>query len=215
MTGDFNDILLRLRGLLPRSWFPNTPLPILASPSGDPILTDPDGGALVSTTPGPPILAAVLSAPGTALAFIYALLAYVKLQTRIRTATGGNLDLIAYDFFGAGFVRAPGQSDAAFAAAIVAQILLIRNTRAAITNVLTNLTGIAPTIIEPWRLPDCGALSESAYNGAAGVRGSRTAPFTVFITATLGGGATAAQVYAAVESVRAAGVTCWVQVVNS
>ncbi|MGH6958062.1 MAG: hypothetical protein ACREEW_15455 [Caulobacteraceae bacterium] len=214
MTGDGTDIFARLRSLLPSGWFPNSALALLASPDDTPILTDPDGSPLLSGLSGPPVLAAVLQAPSTALAFVYALLAYVKLQTRIATASGGNLDLIAYDFFGTSFTRAAGQSDASFAAAIVAQIFLARNTRPAIVSVLTALTGTAPVVVEPWRLPDCGALNVTAFRGAVGVRGSRNLPFTVFVTATLGSGATAAEVYAAVESVRPAGVTCWVRVVS-
>lgn len=212
MIGDSSDFMGRLRSLVARSWFPSVGLAILGLP-GDTPITSTSGEVITSTIPGPPILAAVLTAPSTALAFIYSLLAYIRLQTRIATASGGWLDLVAYDFFGSTFVRAQGQSDSAFATAIVQQILLIRNTRHALTNVLTKLTSVAPTIFEPWRIPDCGALNSTLYYDASGLRGSRTYPFVVFVTVNLGStSVSAAQIYAAIESVRPAGIKVWVQI---
>lgn len=212
MIGDGTDILGRLRSLLPPSWFSNPAQPLLNT-DGIPLFNT-DGQPLLNTTPGPPILVAVLQAPSTLLAFIYALLAYVKLQTRIKTATDGWLDLIANDFFGPTFTRSPGQTDASFSAAIVAQIFLIRNTRPSIISVLTSLTGVAPIVFEPWRIPDCGALNETLYYNAYGLRGSRTLPANVFVTAYRGNGVSDAAIYAAVNSVRSAGVAVWVQILN-
>lgn len=209
MIGSVPNMARRLRSLLPTSWFPATPIPALLS-NGDTALLQ-NGGVLSISTPGPPVLVALLQAPASALAWAYALLAFVRLQTRILTSSGGWLDLTAYDFFGDTFSRTTGQSDSAFAAAIIAQIFLIRNTRQALINVLTTLTGSAPVVFEPWRIPDCAALKETLFYGVAGLRGSRTLTFTVFVTVTHGS-ATNAQIYAAIESVRSAGITIWVQI---
>lgn len=214
MIGDQLDVAARLRSLLPPSWFPQSAQVITSAPGGAPITSAPGGFEITNTTPGPPILAAMLNAPSTTLAFIYSLIAYVRLQTRIKTATGGNLDLIAYDFFGTDFARTSGQSDASFAAAIIQQVLLARNTRQAIIGILTSLTGNVPILFEPWRLPDSGALNLTLYYNAYGLWGSRTFPFVVFITAFRGMGVADSAIYAAVESVRAAGITCWVQILN-
>lgn len=213
MIGDQPDMVTRLRSLI-APWYPKPAMAILSTPGGGDILSLPGLGAILSSNTGPPILFAALQAPSTSLAWLYGLLAFVKLQTRILTSTGGWLDLTAYDFFGSTFVRSPGQSDASFAAAIIAQIFLLRNTRQAITNVLTTLTGVAPVIFEPWRIPDSAALNSTLYYNIAGLRGSRTFPFNVFITAHTGGIATDAQIYAALESVRTAGITYWVQILN-
>ena len=41
--------------------------------------------------------------------FVYGLILYIKKQTRIKTASDGFLDLIAYDFFGSTLLRKSGQ----------------------------------------------------------------------------------------------------------
>lgn len=154
-TGDQNDILQRLKGTLPR-WF------------GD------------ST----PILDALLQGLASAGAFVYSLWAYAKLQTRIKTATDGWLDMIAADFFGSSLLRAANQSDASFRARIIINLIRERATRAGLVKVLQDLTGRTPIIFEPQRPADTGAYSapNSGY-GIAGGYGSLLLPCQAFVTA--------------------------------
>src|SRR3978361_501866 len=96
MTGDQSDILSRLKTLLPGGWFRDAT----------------------------PVLDGFLSGIAWALAQVYALAAYARLQTRILTATDGFLDLISFDFFGNTLPRRALESDAAFRTRIVAELFL-------------------------------------------------------------------------------------------
>ena len=140
-TGDPTDMLARLRGGLP-PWFPD------------------DADA--------PIVGGALAGIAAVLAYIYGFIQFAKLQTRIATATGGWLDLIAWDFFGPGFLRRVQELDSPFSVRIIKEILRPRVTRAAIVLMLTDLTGRAPIIIEPWNTGDCGAydVGTLAYDDA-------------------------------------------------
>lgn len=153
-TGDIGDMRGRLFALLP-PWFP-TPHPILHG---------------------------ALSGIGDALAFIYSFIAFAKLQTRIATATGGWLDLIAWDYFAGRFIRRQTESDNSFRPRILQEILRPRDTRLAITRLLTDLTGNKSQIIEPWNTGDCGSYGTGtgAYGFGLG-RGSLAFPFQIFVT---------------------------------
>ncbi len=156
-TGDQTDIQGRLQQLLPHGWF---------------------------TAGQVPLRDALLAGAAAALSFVYSLLAYVRLQTRIATASDGFLDMIAADYFGAALVRKTGQSDASFRAAIIVAMFRHRNTRFALISVLTLLTGRAPKIVEPLRPADTGGygIPTSGY-GAAGAYGSELLPYQAFVTA--------------------------------
>ena len=155
MTGDKADIQRRLQAMLP-PWF------------GDTF----------------PLLGAVLGGLATALAFIYGLITYAALQTRILTATGGWLDLIAYDFFGSALVRQTNQADGSFRAQIISGLFRERATRPGMIKVLTDLTGQPPIIFEPTRPLDTGAYGGPGLGyGVAGGYGSILLPFQCFITA--------------------------------
>jgi len=134
-TGDLADVLRRIRRQLPDSWFPTV------SPNLD----------------------AALHGPAFALSEAHAQVAYAEAQARIATATGGWLDLIAWDFFGGRLRRRPGQSDASFRALIIASLLRERATRPAMEKVLLDITGRAPIITEPGRASD--GLAWDAYGG--------------------------------------------------
>lgn len=153
-TGDQDDIFARLKSVLPR-WFGSVS----------------------------PILDAVLQGYAKAAAYVYSLYAYAKLQTRIRTATDGWLDMIAADYFGAAIQRQPNQSDASFRVVILANILQQKATRQAIYNALFNLTGRAPTIIEPTRPADTGGYGVACGYGVAGYYGSTQIPYQCFVIA--------------------------------
>lgn len=155
MTGDQDDILSRLKLALPRRWF--------------------DGDT--------PVLNAVLSGLANAWAFLYSFLVYVKLQTRIKTATDGWLDMIAGDFFGDTFQRA-GRGDEAFRKAIVVNLFRERGTREGMRSVLFDLTGFEPVIFEPHRLADGMALGVTSYLDAVPLAAIGTLPFQCFIDVT-------------------------------
>lgn len=156
-TGDQTDIQARLRQLIPFGWFP--------------------AGA-------EPIVDGLLLGLGNALAFIYSTLAYLRLQTRIKTATDGFLDLIAGDFFGTSLPRLAGQSDDSYRARILASLLRERGTRKAVILVLQQLTGRTPIIFEPQRPADTGAYgAPNCGYGRAGGYGSRLMPYQALIIA--------------------------------
>lgn len=154
MTGDRDDIAARLRSFLP-PWFADES----------------------------PVLASLLLGLATALAFVYGFIVYATLQTRIRTATGGWLDLISQDFFGTELPRKGGQSDTSYRAQIIANLFRERATRAGMVRVLTDLTGVAPLIFEPRRPRDTGAYGGPLGYGRAGGYGSLLLPFQCFVTA--------------------------------
>ena len=195
MTGDANDIFARLKGALPLRWFG-------------------------LTSDSVPMIDSVLWGIASLLAFAYSLYAYAKLQTRILTATDTWLDLIAADYFGGALVRGAGQTDASFRAAILANMFRAKATRAAIADILTQLTGVAPTIVETWRPADTGAygsLTTPAFGpmgyGSAGAYGNVTLSCQLFITTAPGlSGITNADLYAAVDATKAAGIEAWVRI---
>jgi hypothetical protein len=91
-----------------------------------------------------PLVDALVAAAAVVLAFAYSLFAYAKAQTRIRTASGIWLDIVAQDFFGTRIVRAAGQNDDSFRSIILANLLRPQATRQAISDVIEALTGFAP-----------------------------------------------------------------------
>jgi hypothetical protein len=155
MIGDQANILARIKALLPFRWFPDST----------------------------PVLDALLSGPAWALAQIYALIQYAKLQTRIATATDGFLDLISYDFFGTSLLRRLQETDSAFRTRILATLFRPKATRQGMIDALVNLTGRTPVIFEPARPLDTGGYGVACGYGVAGGWGSLQYPAQAFITA--------------------------------
>lgn len=168
-TGDQADFLARLKVVLPAKWFPDVT----------------------------PILDALLSGLAAAWAVIYVQLQFVVLQTRIATATGPWLDMVARDYFGQGLVRKTSEGDPQFSARIRAALLLPAATRPAMIAALTALTGRVPIVFEPGNPIDTGGYGHTGmtkgtglfYNTMGGY-GSLALPFQAFITAyrKVGGG---------------------------
>lgn len=129
MTGDVNDILARLRGLLP-PWFP-------------------DQG---SST----VLDAVLTGIATLLSGAYGLIAFGGKQIRLLTASGPFIDLFSFDYLGTLLRRYPDDTDASFGARVFAFLLMPRIVRSGIVQMLTTLTGRKPGILALWKPNDCG-----------------------------------------------------------
>lgn len=155
-TGTENDIAARLKALLPNGWF----------------------------TPGASaLLDGMVAGIANVLAFIYSIFAYLRLQTRISTATDGFLDLIAGDYFGSTLYRTANQSDDSFRARIIASILRERATRNGVISLLEQLTGFTPIVFEPQRPLDTGVYGGPglAY-GLAGGYGSLVRTYQSFVT---------------------------------
>jgi hypothetical protein len=156
MTGDQSDMRTRLLAALPKGWFPDEA----------------------------PILSALLCGLSSAWAWLYSLLAYVRQQTRIATATDGWLDLIARDFGGPPWGRQTGETDAAFSARIRRNLQALAATRPALIAAVTSLTGRAPTVFEPAYPPDTGGFGTGGLGwNTTGGWGTLTLPFQCFVTA--------------------------------
>lgn len=157
VPGNQPDIVNRLKRLQPPGWFAE--------------------GAT-------PIRDALLTGIANVLAYVFSLFTYLKLQTRIATMTDGFLDMTAGDYFGDGLQRELNQSDASYRSRIQAELLPLKNTRQAIINALTLITGRAPIVFEPGRIQDTGAYNAGtlAYNTAGGY-GSMQYPFQCFVVA--------------------------------
>lgn len=138
-TGDSSDILARLKSLLPEGWFARA-------------------GSASGTSASPtPITDAVAAGAAAVLAWAYSLLGYAQQQTRVQTSTDGWLELAALDFFGEGnFPRYAGETDAAYSARILANILPDADTRAAVSAAIAAIAGQEPRITELWRPSDTG-----------------------------------------------------------
>ena len=148
-------VLARLKSLLPGGWF--------ADPT--------------------PVADGVLS--GFAALFTSAndFISFARLQTRLRTATGGFLDLAALDYFGGGLARRAGETDAPYRARLLAQLFLEKATRRGLSRALETLTGRAPVIFEPARPADTGGYGVACGYGAAGGYGSLLMPYQALVTA--------------------------------
>lgn len=131
-TGDQADLVSRLKSTIPSDWFPPS------SPSQ-------------SSTPR---LDALANGAAAVFSWIYSLIGYTKLQTRVSTATDGFLDIISQDFYGGTLPRVAGEADAVFRQRILGNLFLAANTRLAIQNALAAVTGYPVRIIEPWQPND-------------------------------------------------------------
>ena len=156
MIGDQSDMQARLLAALPQGWFADDA----------------------------PVLSGLLSGLASAWAWLYSLLAYVRLQTRIATATDGWLDLMARDYGGPSWGRQTGETDAAFSARIRRNLQALAGTRGALISALTSLTGRAPEIFEPAYPPDTGGLGTNGLGwNTAGGWGNLALPYQCFVTA--------------------------------
>jgi hypothetical protein len=135
MTGDLNDVVARLWSALPKRWFSEQS----------------------------PNLNAVLTCIATPWVWLYDLILYVRLQTRLDTATENWLDLIGHDYLGGKIQRKPGEVDFVYRTRIQNALLQGAATRAAVSSGIEKLVGVKPNIFEPENCMDTG--SYGALNG--------------------------------------------------
>jgi hypothetical protein len=146
----------RLKSGLPKGWFPDVS----------------------------PVRDTLSSGLAYALSLGYSLIAYAKLQTRIKSAVDGFLDLVSFDYFGLNLLRRSSENDTQYRARILLNLLREKATRNGVIKALTDLTGNIPRVFEPWRPLDCGALNENICGlNMAGGLGSLVVPYQGFITA--------------------------------
>lgn len=154
--GDSNDQLARLQRLIPPQW------------PGD----------------GDTLWRSVLGGFASIKAWLYDAIGFARLQTRVKTATGGFLDAVSTDFLGNDLPRNNGEADDSFRTRILLDLFRERATRPAMTEVLLDLTGREPHIFEPARIADTGSLNAPTMGyGAAGAYGSLRLPFESFVEA--------------------------------
>lgn len=106
---------------------------------------------------------ALLAAFGSNLQHNLARVIYDLSASRFVTSTAPELDLASQDFFGSGLPRPAGMSDANFAELIITSLFQSAATRPSIAAALTRLTGVAPRMLEPWSIFDCGVWDLSSY----------------------------------------------------
>lgn len=138
--GDQSDFTSRLLRLLPTGWFPSAA----------------------------PRLNAVLQGAAAALSATFAMLAFVRAQTRVQTASGSFLDLISEGYFGGALPRLQYEVDASYAGRIKYNLTAPRGTRDGMLQMLTQLTGQMPIIFQPNLAGDCICLASLAQPNAAG-----------------------------------------------
>jgi hypothetical protein len=137
-----------------------------------------------------PILDSVLKSLSAGWLNFFKLLEFVRMQTRIHSAFDASLDLIARDYFGQRIQRRPQETNDSFRQRICTELLRDRCTRAAIYDVLQELTGRPPIIFEPTNPQDTGCygllgLPELGSGGycTSGGWGSLNLPFQAFVRA--------------------------------
>lgn len=185
-----SDIVARLFKWLPDGWFPR----------------------VVGTR-----ILAMLAGMAAPLSSVLAQITYVKLQTRVRSATDGFLDMISYDFFAEGLPRLSFELDDAFRARILANLVRSRVTRQGIVDTLTALTGREPRVFEPKRPMDTGGWGGNPFGGY-GVAGGYSNPsiqtMQALVVAYRGNSATDASIYAAVDAAKPIATEIWVAISN-
>lgn len=156
MTGDMNDFVGRIKSVLPDRWFADTT----------------------------PILDALLSGFAWAWSNIFGQLGFVKLQSRLATATGVFLDIASVDYFGGMLPRRTAETDAVFSQRLRVNLTAPRATREALAQALLNETGRAPVIFEPLNATDTGGYNTGFLSyGVSGGYGSSLLPYQFFIKA--------------------------------
>ena len=155
MIGDMQDMIARMKAVLPRGWFADST----------------------------PVLDGLLTGMSEAWTWIYQQVQVVRAQARIATANGLFLDIIASDFFGAALQRLPSETDDALRTRIQREMFRPRATRDAVIAVVQDITGQRPLVFEPARPADVGGYVVAGGYSVTGGWGNLGLPFQCFITA--------------------------------
>jgi len=137
-----------------------------------------------------PVLDSLLKPISAGWIGLFKLLDYTKLQTRIGTACDVWLDLIALDYFKHYLRRRLRETDESLRTRILYELGRDRCTRAAVQDLLRDLTGKPPLIFEPANPLDTGCYGSlvsvgvgTVGYGISGGWGSLKLPFQAFIRA--------------------------------
>lgn len=185
MIGDAEDMRQRLRLTLPSHWFADSA----------------------------PVLDGLLAGFSVAWTGLYNLLQFVRLQSRIQSATAGFLDLAATDFFGIGVSRRAQETDVPFRSRLQRAMLRQRGTRAALIDAASE-AGFAVRIFEAAQPADTGVYntcSGLAWNVSGGW-GSLSMPFECLITAQRGPAAVDEALWQGIAETMPAGGVGWLRI---
>ncbi|WP_025885232.1 hypothetical protein [Asaia prunellae] len=190
-SGTARDFARRLRLLLPAGWFP--------AYRGD-------------EAEDAPILQALLTGFGSVLASTWTQINSVRKQTRFGTTEAVFLDMTAADFFGpSGMPRLRQEKDSHFRKRMVRSLGASLNTRTAISEIVHQLSGAAPRIIEPGTVHDCGAWRYVGGYGAARSRYGTRPGGQFFLEVYPKLPAEPRVLHAALRGTKAADVIAWVR----
>ena len=187
MMGDAEDMRQRLRLTLPSHWFSDVA----------------------------PVLDGMLAGLSIVWAGLYDLLQFVRLQSRIQSATAEFLDLVATDFFGSGLARRAQEADDTFRSRLQRAMRRERATRAALIDVATE-AGFSVRIFEAAQPTDTGVYntcSGLAWNVSGGW-GSLAMPFECLVTAQRGPAAVDDALWQGVADAMPAGGAGWLRIEN-
>jgi hypothetical protein len=99
------------------------------------------------------------------------------------TASGIFLDIASQDYLGGSLPRRAGEADAAYGARLRNNLLGPRATRASLVQAVTDLTGRAPSVLEPLNASDTGGYNVNLGYNTAGGYGSMNLPYQFFVKA--------------------------------
>lgn len=111
---------------------------------------------------------ALLSAIADGDDVVYQQLLLVQQQLSLLTAAGDQLDAVVTDYFGENLPRLTGESDAAYRARAVAQLLLPVGTRPGLEAALGRALNSTPRIMEPGSSRLAGGYASSNWNNVYG-----------------------------------------------
>lgn len=130
---------------------------------------------------------AIIGGISDALGHAYSLLPYAIQQTRLLTSTDFWIDLWAYDYLALTCQRLSGEPDSAYAPRVSDAVSQVRVSRPGMIESITDLTGVAPIIFEPFNGGDTGGWNIACGWDTAGAWGSAILPAQVYMIVQMSG----------------------------